>query len=419
MKVFKFGGSSLATPEGFKNCAELIKKQKNVIVVLSAIGKVNKQDIKVTDLLYDICLKKKRNKQYKEEVLILRQKFFYLAKELKILNSFYAAFNHFIQTIPLLEDNYLISRGEYFTALLMHKYTKIEFIDSRVLFKFKSNGCLNEQLSYKCFCSINKNKFITSGFYGEYESGKIALFQRGGGDISGAYLAAFSKSKAYFNFTDVNGIYNNPPSFFNKQTIDNINYSDALYLTQNGANVLCDAAVPVLFRFKVPTYIINSKSINQNNTLVCNCEKPAKTNCLMQNKNCFITKISILKKHQNSLCLYTILKIIMSNKIKLLYVKLEKNTIVIISDKRIFLEKYLNKTYIQKQRQITQSTFLFTDATTPNKTTKKIITLFPYANLYLRLSISGKRLVVFSYDDSEKFCQRILDFFNNKKLTDI
>lgn len=409
MKVFKFGGSSLATPEGFKKCAQLLTKNKDTITVLSAIGKINNQDKKATDLLYDICLKKKCNKSYKNEIILLKKKFFLLSKRLKTSQLFYSMFNEFLKAIPALDDNYIISRGEFFTAFLMREYTGIEFIDSRLFFKFKSSNRINEKKSYDCFCNIAKNKFITCGFYGEYENGKIALFKRGGGDISGAYIAAFSKAKAYYNFTDVNGMYNNPPYFFNKQTINRINYSDTLYLTQNGANVLCDAALPVLFRFRIPTYIINSTNPKAKKTLICNCEKSIKSTCSAQEKNCFITIIPIPKKSQKSRLVYSILKRVMSNKIKVLYINVEKNAIAIISNNPLRLENLFEKNITKTQNLIYKTTFLFS---IPNKSIGKIKNikhLSSHTDIYLRLSNSGKKLDVFSYEASESFFQKILD----------
>lgn len=408
MKVFKFGGSSLASPEGFKNCARLLTKSKDTITVLSAIGKINNEDKKATDLLYDICLKKKCNKRYKNEILLLKKKFFLLAKELKTSQLFYSKFNEFLKAIPLLDDNYIISRGEFFTAFLMCEYTGIEFIDSRVFFKFKRNDRINEKKSYDCFCNIAKNKFITCGFYGEYENGKIALFKRGGGDISGAYIAAFSKAKAYYNFTDVNGMYNNPPYFFNKQTIDLINYSDALYLTQNGANVLCDAALPVLFRFRIPTYIINSTNPKAKKTLIYNCEKSIKSTCSTQENNCIITIISILKSFQKYHFLYNILKIIMSNKIKVFYICIEKNAIVIISNKTLQLENFLETKITKTQSYIYKTTFLFSMPNQSINIIQNVKHLSSHTDIYLRLSNSGKKLDLFSYEASESFYKKLL-----------
>ena len=53
IKVAKFGGSSLANSEQFKKIKKIIfEDQTRKIIVVSAPGKQNKDDHKITDLLY-------------------------------------------------------------------------------------------------------------------------------------------------------------------------------------------------------------------------------------------------------------------------------------------------------------------------------------------------------------------------------
>ena len=52
IKVVKFGGTSLASAEQFKKVAAIIRADKTRrVVIVSAPGKRNRSDIKVTDLL--------------------------------------------------------------------------------------------------------------------------------------------------------------------------------------------------------------------------------------------------------------------------------------------------------------------------------------------------------------------------------
>ena len=52
-KVVKFGGSSLADSNQFKKVKNIIEQDPTRrIVVVSALGKRNKEDHKITDLLY-------------------------------------------------------------------------------------------------------------------------------------------------------------------------------------------------------------------------------------------------------------------------------------------------------------------------------------------------------------------------------
>ncbi len=68
VKVVKFGGSSLADAEHFKQVASIIKADPSRrYVVPSAPGKRFKEDIKVTDLFY-ACYDKVRKHESIDEI---------------------------------------------------------------------------------------------------------------------------------------------------------------------------------------------------------------------------------------------------------------------------------------------------------------------------------------------------------------
>ena len=53
LRVAKFGGSSVASAEQFKKVKNIVNMDKTrKFVVVSAVGKANKEDNKITDLLY-------------------------------------------------------------------------------------------------------------------------------------------------------------------------------------------------------------------------------------------------------------------------------------------------------------------------------------------------------------------------------
>ena len=68
LKVVKFGGTSLADAEQFRRVADIIKSDPNRrFVVASAPGKRFKDDIKVTDMLYQ-CYTMIKNHQDMERI---------------------------------------------------------------------------------------------------------------------------------------------------------------------------------------------------------------------------------------------------------------------------------------------------------------------------------------------------------------
>ena len=66
LKVVKFGGSSLSEEKQFKKVYDIIKSDsERRIVVVSALGKRDSHDSKITDLLY-IFQPNQLNKQLKQ-----------------------------------------------------------------------------------------------------------------------------------------------------------------------------------------------------------------------------------------------------------------------------------------------------------------------------------------------------------------
>jgi len=85
LKVAKFGGSSVASAEQFKKVKEIVKMDTSrKFVVVSAVGKANKEDNKITDLLYLCYAHIKYNMNCDAVFNIIEKKFCDIAEELKL-----------------------------------------------------------------------------------------------------------------------------------------------------------------------------------------------------------------------------------------------------------------------------------------------------------------------------------------------
>jgi len=85
LKVAKFGGSSVASAEQFKKVKEIVKMDASrKFVVVSAIGKANKDDNKITDLLYLCYAHIKYNMNCDAVFNIIEKKFCDIAEELNL-----------------------------------------------------------------------------------------------------------------------------------------------------------------------------------------------------------------------------------------------------------------------------------------------------------------------------------------------
>ena len=82
------------------------------------------------------------------------------------------------------------------------------------------------------------------GFYGATVDGAIKLFQRGGGDITGAIVARCLDADLYENWTDVSGFLSADPRIVqNPRAIGRITFDEMRELSYMGASVLQEEAI--------------------------------------------------------------------------------------------------------------------------------------------------------------------------------
>ena len=231
IKVVKFGGSSVANAEQFKKVKKIIDEDKTrKFIVTSACGKESKEDNKVTDLLY-IAHAHIKYKLSADDIFDMIEKKYYGIKEalgLKVdLDSEFSKIKEDLKTSN--DVDYLVSRGEYLTALMLSEYLDAEFVDAKDVFAFGYDGSIDMEKTASELCkwtSIDK-KIVFPGFYGAMPDGKIKVMSRGGSDITGSIIANVIDADLYENWTDVSGILVCDPSIVkDPHRIKNITYSE-------------------------------------------------------------------------------------------------------------------------------------------------------------------------------------------------
>lgn len=236
MIVCKFGGTCTAYPTAIKNIKTLLEESKErKVFVFSAIGKENKQDTKMTDLLIKFADEENREKT-KEKIL---GKFEKLLKttgvKFNIIRHLNKTFDEYLKTN---DKEKLLSRGEYFTTFIMAKYLNIKFVPAEKILFFDGEKIDFQKSKERLEYYLNKYKRITvPGFY-FCGNGRIKLFSRGGGDVSGAFCATLSNATIYENWTDVGGIFGVNPNILKTKPIKTLSYHDLEFMTAMDANVV-------------------------------------------------------------------------------------------------------------------------------------------------------------------------------------
>ena len=163
-----------------------------------------------------------------------------------------------------------MSRGEYFSALLMAEYLGFEFIDATKWLFFHYDGTVDQEKSYPALRALVKDRgVVIPGFYGLMPDGKIRTLTRGGSDITGALAAAALDADVYENWTDVSGILMADPRIVdNPKTIERATYSELRQLSYSGAQVLHEMTVFPVREKNIPLNIRNTNDPDHPGTLV-------------------------------------------------------------------------------------------------------------------------------------------------------
>ncbi len=274
LKVAKFGGSSMADAGQYKKIRDiLLSDPTRRVVVVSAAGKRDKNDHKITDLLY-LC---HAHTQYGVDCTsvfeMITSRYLEIRDELNIkldLETEFAALKKRLDAKSVTQDE-LVSRGEYFSAKLMAAYLGFQFIDAVEWVKFNFDGTVDQESSYEALRNlvILGQGAVIPGFYGLMPDGHIRTFTRGGSDITGALAAAALNADVYENWTDVSGILMADPRIVDDpQAIPEVTYDELRELSYSGAQVLHEGTIFPVREKNIPLNIRNTNAPEDNGTMI-------------------------------------------------------------------------------------------------------------------------------------------------------
>ncbi len=273
LKVAKFGGSSMADAGQYKKVRDIVLSDRDRrVVVVSAAGKRDKNDHKITDLLY-LCYAHVRYGVDCSGIFDqITSRYLEIRDELKIdlaLEAEFAVLKKRLIGKTVTEDE-LVSRGEYFSAKLMAAYLGFDFIDAAQWVKFRFDGSVDQPATYEALRAlVTERGAVIPGFYGLMPDGKIRTFSRGGSDITGALAAAALDAAVYENWTDVSGILMADPRIVeDPQAIPEVTYDELRELSYSGAQVLHEGSIFPVREKNIPLHIRNTNAPNQPGTMI-------------------------------------------------------------------------------------------------------------------------------------------------------
>ena len=272
LKVVKFGGSSMADAKQFAKVRSIVQADPaRRVVVVSAAGKRSPDDHKLTDLLY-LCYAHLQYGVSCDSVFqMITDRYVSIRDECGLstdIESELAALR--AQMERGISQDELVSRGEYFSALLMADYLGFDFLDAKLWLKFKFDGSIDQEASYEELRRLAEGRSVViPGFYGVMPDGRIRTLTRGGSDITGALAAAALDADVYENWTDVSGILMADPRIVeNPLPIERITYNELRELSFVGAQVLHEGTVFPVREKNIPLNIRNTNDPDHPGTLI-------------------------------------------------------------------------------------------------------------------------------------------------------
>lgn len=272
VKVAKFGGSSVADAGQFRKVKEIVQADRDRrFVVVSASGKRFSGDNKITDLLLLVNAHIAYHVDCSALLSDIEQRFVDIAEELNLKYPIAAKFEEFSSVIKSLSPEYIVSRGEWFTGQLMAEYLGLPFLDAADVMVFHHDGTIDmARTATRVNDAVARlGSFVLPGFYGATVDGTIKLFQRGGGDITGAILARCLEAGVYENWTDVSGFLAADPHIVeNPRSIHRITFDEMRELSYMGASVLQEEAIFPVREANIPIQIKNTNRPDKQGTFI-------------------------------------------------------------------------------------------------------------------------------------------------------
>ena len=272
IKVAKFGGSSVADAGQFKKVRDIVHADHDRrFVVVSASGKRFPSDNKITDLLLLVNAHIAYHVDCTALLKDIEQRYVDIAEELGLKYPIARKFEEFSAVIKSLSPEYIVSRGEWFTGQLMAEYLGIPFLDAADVMVFHHDGTVDmTRTATRVNDAVARlGTFVLPGFYGSTVDGTIKLFQRGGGDITGAILARCLDAGVYENWTDVSGFLAADPRVVEKpRSIKRITFDEMRELSYMGASVLQEEAIFPVREANIPIQIKNTNDPEARGTVI-------------------------------------------------------------------------------------------------------------------------------------------------------
>jgi len=283
MKVLKFGGSSVASPERIRSVIDIVKgysPAEHVVVIFSAFGGVTDTLIQLSDKALQ------GDGNYRSVLHALEEQHFNAVRSLieiqrqsSILATVKTMMNELedvLHGIFLVKErtprmmDFVMSFGELLSSYIISEaFTNLniscEFLDARKIIR-TDNNFGHAKVDFEVTNKLIREHFkfhtelqIVTGFIALSESGETTTLGRSGSDYTAAIIAGALKTSSLEIWTDVDGMMTADPRKVKKAfTVEEMTYQEAMELSHFGAKVIFPATMQPVMLNSIPIWIKNT-----------------------------------------------------------------------------------------------------------------------------------------------------------------
>ncbi|MEO6148636.1 MAG: aspartate kinase [Mucilaginibacter sp.] len=288
MKVLKFGGTSVGSPERMKKLLDIVDASQRQIVVLSAVSGTTNNLVEIGQayLAGDKLKAAQLIATLKGKYEIFIKELFanpeFLAQGKEVIDYHFGLLSGFANDLfTPIEDKIILAQGELLSTTLYHVYLKEIGVPSVLLpaLEFmktdEDNEPVVEHITSHLTPLLDKapdnNLFITQGYICRNSFGEIDNLRRGGSDYTASLIGAGIRSEEVQIWTDIDGMHNNDPRIVQgTKPIAQLSFDEAAELAYFGAKILHPQSVFPAQKYKIPVRLLNTMDPQAQGTLITN-----------------------------------------------------------------------------------------------------------------------------------------------------
>ena len=309
MKVLKFGGTSVGSPQRMKEVSKLINDGDKKIVVLSAMSGTTNSLVEISDYLY------KKNPEGANEVINkLERKYIghinelysteeYKQKTLTLIKDIFNGIRSFTKDIfTLFEEKVILAQGELMSTNMVTNYlleqgVNVVLLPALDFMRTDKNAepdavYIKSKLAAQLEMHPDADLYITQGYICRNAYGEVDNLQRGGSDYSASLIGAAVNASEIQIWTDIDGIHNNDPRIVEKTSpVRQLHFEEAAELAYFGAKILHPTCIQPAKFANIPVRLLNTMEPSAPGTLISNDTELGKIKAVAAKDN--ITAIQI------------------------------------------------------------------------------------------------------------------------------